>query len=65
MLTFTGNTAIYFGADPFIEYHNDHILMNNQPIAVCDKTAHALKSITRKEIYTTASTWFYDSGGCC
>jgi hypothetical protein len=39
--------------------------MNNQPLAVCDKTAGALNSLQMKDIYITESTYFYDGGGCC
>ncbi len=35
------------------------------PLAVCDKTADTLNSLKRKDIYISASTWFYDGGGCC
>jgi hypothetical protein len=42
-----------------------HVLMYNQPLAVCDKTAGALASLGRSDIYITPSTNFYDGGGCC
>lgn len=62
---FTGKTAIYFGTDALFDDHKGHLLMPNQPLAVCDKTADALKSLNRKDIYISASTWFYDGGGSC
>ena len=42
-----------------------HILLKNQPIAVCDKTAGALKNLGRDDIYLSESTFHYDGGGCC
>ena len=62
---FTGKAAIYFGKDDFFDDQKDHVLMQNQPLAVCDKTAGALASLGRKDIHITESTYFYDGGGCC
>jgi SAM-dependent methyltransferase len=62
---FTGKTAIYYGNNDHFDDHNGHILMPNQPLAVCDKTAGALTSLERDDIYISDSTWFYDGGGCC
>lgn len=62
---FTGKTAIYFGGAEYFDDEKGHTLFPNQPIAVCDKTAHALQSLNRKDIFISASTWFYDGGGCC
>ena len=42
-----------------------HILSQNQPLAVCDKTADALTNLNRKDIYISNSTFHYDGGGCC
>ena len=42
-----------------------HILLKNQPIAICDKTAGALADLGRDDIYISESTWHYDGGGCC
>jgi hypothetical protein len=39
--------------------------MPNQPLAVCDKTATALASLNRNDIFISESTFFYDGGGCC
>ncbi len=39
--------------------------MQNQPLAVCDKTAGALKNLGHPDIFISDSTWFYDGGGCC
>ena len=38
--------------------------MLNQPLAVCDKTAGALASLNRKDIFISESTYHYDGGGC-
>ncbi len=62
---FTGKAAIYIGTEGQFDDGNGHVLSLNQPIAVCDKTAGALKALGRDDIYITESTWFYDGGGCC
>ncbi|WP_025604791.1 arsenosugar biosynthesis arsenite methyltransferase ArsM [Pontibacter actiniarum] len=62
---FTGKHAIYFGEEDFFDDGKGHTLLHNQPLAVCDKTASALEKLGRKDIHLTASTWFYDGGGCC
>ena len=62
---FTGRTAIYFGEEEYFDDHKGHVLMPNQPLAVCDKTARALESLNRADIYISGSTYFYDGGGCC
>lgn len=62
---FTGKTAIYFGNEEFFDDQKGHVIVPNQPLAVCDKTAAALKSLNRKDIFISESTYFYDGGGCC
>lgn len=62
---FTGKAAIYYGEQEYFDDQKGHVLIQNQPLAVCDKTAGALKSADSKEILITESTWFYDGGGCC
>jgi SAM-dependent methyltransferase len=62
---FTGKTAIYFGDEEYFDDENGHILMPNQPLSVCDKTAGNLGELGRKDIFISPSTWFYDGGGCC
>lgn len=62
---FTGKSAIYFGNEAQFDDKKGHILLNNQPLAVCDKTALAIKSLNRADIFVSESTWFYDGGGCC
>lgn len=62
---FTGKTAIYFGDDEYFDDNKGHVLKQNQPLAICDKTAHALAQLNRKDIFISPSTWFYDGGGCC
>lgn len=62
---FTGKTAIYFGKEELFDDHKGHTLLQNQPLAVCDKTAGALAQLGRKDIFISDSTWFYDGGGCC
>lgn len=62
---FTGKAAIYFGDDPFLDDNEGHILLKNQPIAICDKTAGNLADLGRDDIYISESTYHYDGGGCC
>jgi hypothetical protein len=62
---FTGKAAIYYGTEEYFDDGKGHVLVPNQPLAVCDKTAGALASLDRKDIMITPSTWFYDGGGCC
>lgn len=62
---FTGKAAIYFGNEDYFDDQQGHILMPNQPLSVCDKTASVLKMLGRTDIYISESTYFYDGGGCC
>ncbi len=62
---FTGKTAIYFGDEEYFDDEKGHVLMPNQPLSVCDKTAAALAGLGRDDIHISDSTWFYDGGGCC
>jgi len=62
---FTGKTAIYFGREDSFDDHKGHLLIKNQPLSVCDKTAKALVNLGRNDIYISGSTYFYDGGGCC
>lgn len=62
---FTGKSAIYFGNDDFVDDNAGHILLKNQPLAICDKTAAALASLNRDDIFISESTFHYDGGGYC
>ncbi len=62
---FTGRTAIYYGGEEYFDDQKGHVLLNNQPLAVCDKTAGNIEDLGRKDIHVTGSTFFYDGGGCC
>ena len=62
---FTGKAAIYFGSEEQFDDQKGHLLIQNQPLQVCDKTAKALQSLGRDDIYISSSTFFYDGGGCC
>lgn len=62
---FTGKAAIYFGDDDFVDDNAGHILLKNQPLAVCDKTAANLAALDRDDIFISESTYHYDGGGCC
>jgi len=61
---FTGKTAIYFGNEDYFDDKKGHVLQQNQPLAVCDKTAAALSNAS-DEIYISESTYHYNGGGCC
>ena len=62
---FTGKAAIYYGDQDYFDDKAGHILLKNQPLAICDKTAGALKNLGRDDIYLSESTFHYDGGGCC
>lgn len=62
---FTGRSAIYYGEEELFDDNKGHTLLQNQPLAVCDKTAGALAALGRKDIFISESTYFYDGGGCC
>lgn len=62
---FTGKAAIYFGEEDFYDDNNGHVLLKNQPLAVCDKTAKALINTNPDNLFISESTFHYDGGGCC
>jgi SAM-dependent methyltransferase len=62
---FTGKAAIYIGNEPYFDDEKGHVLIYNQPLEVCDKTANNLLLLGRRDIYITESTYFYNGGGCC
>ena len=62
---FTGKAAIYYGDKDYFDDGAGHTLLKNQPLAICDKTALALKSLKRDDIYISDATFHYDGGGCC
>ncbi|SDS24197.1 arsenosugar biosynthesis arsenite methyltransferase ArsM [Gramella sp. MAR_2010_147] len=62
---FTGKAAIYYGEGDHFDDKKGHILLKNQPLAICDKTANALAVLGRDDIYISESTFHYDGGGCC
>ena len=62
---FTGKAAIYYGEEDFFDDKLGHILLKNQPLAICDKTAGALAALGRNDIFISESTYHYDGGGCC
>ncbi len=62
---FTGKAAIYYGSLEYFDDGKGHVLLPNQPLAVCDKTAGNLADLKRDDIFISGSTWFYDGGGCC
>jgi SAM-dependent methyltransferase len=62
---FTGKAAIYYGQEEAYDDKQGHVLIQNMPLQVCDKTAGNLLGLNRNDIMITPSTWFYDGGGCC
>jgi SAM-dependent methyltransferase len=62
---FTGRTCVYFGSDGSFDDGAGHVLQRDMPMSVCDKTAARLEALGRSDLLVTASTWFYDGGGCC
>ena len=62
---FTGKAAIYFGDDEYFDDNAGHVLLKNQPLAICDKTAAAITVLGRDDIFISESTFHYDGGGCC
>ena len=62
---FTGKAAIYYGDEDYFDDNAGHVLIQNQPLAICDKTAEVLKSLNTNDIYISESTYHYDGGGCC
>lgn len=62
---FTGRTAIYYGQEASFDDHQGHVLLQNQPLAVCDKTAGALARLGRDDVFISPPTFHYDGGGCC
>jgi len=62
---FTGKAAIFYGKEDFFDDKAGHILVKNQPLAICDKTAATLANLNRNDIYISESTFHYDGGGCC
>jgi len=62
---FTGKSAIYFGEADYFDDQKGHVLLQNQPLAVCDKTAGNLAALDREDLFVSPSTFHYDGGGCC
>ena len=62
---FTGKAAIYYGSEDYFDDKKGHVLMKNQPLAICDKTAGVIASLDRNDIFISESTFHYNGGGCC
>ncbi|WP_262386170.1 hypothetical protein [Hymenobacter sp. BT491] len=62
---FTGRTVIYYGGEEYFDDHKGHVLMQHQPLAVCNKTAGNLAALGRDDIFILPSTYHYDGGCCC
>lgn len=57
--------AIYYGKEDYFDDKAGHVLLQNQALAICDKTAGSLAALEREYIFIYESTLFYDGGGCC
>ena len=62
---FTGKAAIYFGKEDYFDDGKGHVLLQNQPLSVYDKTASALGELAQNDLFISGSTFHYDGGGCC
>ncbi len=62
---FTGKAAIYYGSEDYFDDKAGHVLVKNQPLAICDKTASTFTRLNRGDIFISESTYHYDGGGCC
>lgn len=62
---FAGQSAIYYGNESYFDDKNGHILVRDQPIAICMKTAGDLAKLGRDDIFISEPTYHYDGGGCC
>ena len=62
---FTGKAAIFYGKEDYFDDKAGHVLLKNQPMAICNKTAASLSNLNRNDIYISKSTFHYDGGGCC
>lgn len=62
---FTGKSAIYYGSEDYFDDQKGHVLLQNQPLAVCDKTAAKLAALGRSDLFISEATFHYDGGGCC
>ena len=54
-----------YGEDTHFDDQKGHILLPNQPLSICDKTAAALAALGRDDIFISESTYFYSGGGGC
>ena len=62
---FTGKAAIYYDDKEYYDDNAGHVLLKNQPLAICDKTAKVLSESKEGSIFISESTYHYDGGGCC
>jgi len=64
-VSFTGKTAIYYGNEEFYDDNAEYTLLQQMPLAICDKTAAEFAVLNREDIHISKSTFFYDGGECC
>ena len=58
-------TVVYYGKEDYFDDGKGHVLLQNQPLSVCDKTASALGELAQNDLFISGSTFHYDGGGCC
>ena len=56
---------IYVGDDEAFDDGRGHVVQRDVPLAVCRKTAAALKRVGSVDLIVTLPTWHYAGGGCC
>jgi SAM-dependent methyltransferase len=62
---FTGRTVTYVGPAAEFDDGRGHVMTQNIPLGVCDKTAHALAAQGNGDLVLTPPTWHYGGDGCC
>ncbi len=62
---FTGQTVFYTGSEPFFDDGKGHVVMQDVPLAVCDKTGGRFRAMNRPDLNVTESNYHYGGGGCC
>ena len=62
---FVGETVIYVGDDETYDDGRGHLVQRDVPLAVCRKTAAAMRGLRRSDLVVTKPTWHYAGGGSC
>lgn len=62
---FAGETVIYVGPEDSFDDGKGHIIQQDVPLPICQKTAGNLRALNRKDLFVTQPTYHYAGGGCC